>query len=89
VALVCGWFGVPKVTVAGPLSRVQLDVSVPPMGKPSSTTLPCSETVFAGKEIARFGPALTIGGWFGPFEAHVTLAVSVAAPALIVMRSEP
>src|SRR5205823_700838 len=51
-----------KVTVPGPLVRVQVMVSAGGAGKPSSVTVPFSVAV-DGSVTVRSGPAFTTGGW--------------------------
>jgi len=72
-----------------PAICVQKTLTVAPVGRPSSTTLPLRVTVLAGSAVVMFGPAFTMGAWFVVAEVHVTEAVSVKLPAAALIRSDP
>ena len=80
--------GVPKVTKAEGSTAVHLNVSVPPTGRPSSSTVPVSVVEFVGSVRAWLGPASTEGGWFGVgwMTVTVTWLVTVKSPSLPVRR---
>ena len=62
-AVVSGDSGVPKVTVPGPLTFDQDDVTDEPVGSPSSDIVP-SRFAVAGNVTELSGPALTDGAVF-------------------------
>ena len=63
LAVVSTAAALPNVTVPGPLTSVQVVVTVAGgFGKPSSVTVP-SSVAAAGKVIVWSGPALTTGAW--------------------------
>ena len=64
LAVVSTAFGLPKLTVPGPLTLLQVVVTTPGgFGRPSSLTVPSSEAEL-GSVIVWPDPALTTGAWF-------------------------
>ena len=63
VAVVVVAWGLPNVTAPGPLTFVQVAVSPPPAGRPSSVAVPMRVPVFVGRVTVRSGPASTKGAW--------------------------
>jgi len=61
VTFVVGFVGALKVTAAGPLTSVQLLVTVAPVGNPSSVTVPFRVRELLGSESVWLGPAETTG----------------------------
>src|SRR5438874_322002 len=61
VTVVAGEPGFANVALPGPLTLDQAAVSVPPRGRPSSTTVPFRLAVVCGCTIVCGGPALTTG----------------------------
>ena len=77
-----------KLTVPGPLTLVQLTVSVPE-GLPSSLTLPESGAT-CPREIDWLAPAETAGGWLttgAALTVTVTSLVEVSSESLAASRS--
>src|SRR6185295_9217464 len=72
-----------NVTRPGPLTWLKNVVTVAPVGKPSSATVPFSAAVF-GNVIVWFGPALTIGAAFGGSTVTFTSSLADCSESLAV-----
>ena len=71
--------GAVNVTVPGPLTRIQLNVTTPGgVGLPSSETVPMSAAV-AGSVMVASAPAFTTGCRFATAAAIVNVIVRIAA----------
>ena len=87
LAVVSTAVGSPKVTVPGPETFVQVVVSRPLGGRPSSVTVP-SRLAVAGRVTVASGPALTTGAWLaGPWTVTTMSSLLVSAASSAVRRS--
>src|SRR6266550_4115724 len=81
-ALVTVIVGLANVTVPGPLTLLQVLLSVLPEGRPSSLTVPL-RLAWAGRVIVWSGPALEVGAWFWNYD---DLNIVAAAEFRVVCR---
>ena len=90
VAVVSTAFGLPKVTVPGPLTLLQVGVVAPGgLGRPSSVTVP-SRLAEAGSVTVWSAPADTEGGALvceGGFTTTVRSSFAVRAESVTLSRS--
>src|SRR5205809_5707976 len=80
--------GLLKLTVPGPLTLDQRIVSVLPIGKPSSVTVPLS-VALEGSVTARSGPAFTTGGWLPAASADRGAASTPLSASRRIRKPEP
>src|SRR5262249_47367091 len=86
VAAVVGEPGFANVTIPGPVTTDQVEVRVPPAGKPSSVIVPCRFAVFTGWNMVWAGPAFTTGGLLWGRTVMRTSALPLNWESLAVSR---